>query len=97
MYLVMCTFDLADASAASYRRAYRALDSIGLKRLLVANSGKKVIAPTTTTVGQFSGRSAGAIRSAILIRVRRAFKAQRLPAEVFIVVAGKWSWSASSV
>jgi hypothetical protein len=46
-YRVTCTFDLKNATRQDYENAYGDLEKIGLKKVVVANDGSKVIAPTT--------------------------------------------------
>jgi hypothetical protein len=94
-FLVTCTFDLKDASLDDYREAYSLLDRIGLKKAIVADNGNKVVAPTTTTIGTFTGQNAG-VRDDVRSKVRTAFSNAGFSSEVFVVVGGDWAWGATT-
>jgi hypothetical protein len=95
-YLVFCTFDLKNASSQDYKNAYADLNEIGLKKVIIADSGTQVVIPTTSAMGEFNGTSAGSVRDDILVRVKNAFKARRLSSEIFIIVGGDWAWGAGT-
>jgi len=91
-YLVNCTFDLKNATSRDYQDAYQALDGIGLKKTIVADGGSKVVAPTTMTIGTFTGKDAGSVRDDISNSVAAAFRALNLTSEIFVIVGGDWAW-----
>lgn len=95
-YLVTCTFDLKAASAADYQDAYAALKTIGLHKAIVSESGGSVVAPTTMTLGQFTGESAVSVRDSIRQRVKDAFAANHLRSEIFVLVSGDWAWGVAT-
>lgn len=95
-YLVICTFDLKNASNQDYQNAYADLEKIGLKKVVVGTQGRNIVMPTTTTAGEFNGVSATAVRDSVLEQVRKAFVARRFSSEIFIVASGDWAWGAST-
>ena len=95
-YFVICTFDLKNASRTDYQTAYADLADIGLHKTVVSGQGKTVVAPTTMTMGEFNGTDAASIRDYVRNQVQAAFAARRFSSEVFVVVAGKWAWGAST-
>lgn len=95
-YLVTCTFDLKNATRSDYDSAYADLRTIGLKKVVVADQGQEVVAPTTMTIGKFTGHSAGAVADAVVNQVRTAFQKRRFSSEVFVVAAGDWGWRADT-
>ena len=96
-YLVVCTFDLKNASNQDYQNAYADLEKIGLKKVVITNGGGELVMPTTTTAGEFEGASSTALRDSIRGQVQRAFTARRFSSEIFIVVAPPgWTWGGGS-
>ena len=95
-YFVTCTFDLQKATRTDYQNAYADLEAIGLRKTVVGGSGKDVVAPTTMTMGEFSGVSAASVRDEIRSSVRAAFKARRFSSEIFITVGSNWTWGSAS-
>ncbi len=95
-YFATCTFDLKNASNQDYQDAYAALAAIGLRKVVVGDAGKQVVAPTTTTAGEFNGASASAVRDFVREQVREAFKARQFSSEIFVVVGGDWAWGAAT-
>jgi hypothetical protein len=95
-YLATCTFDLKNASRTDYQNAYSDLERIGLKQAIVAESGTKVVAPTTMTIGTFNGQSAGGVRDHLVQAVKAAFAARRFSSEIFITVGGDWAWGSGT-
>src|SRR5438067_1910015 len=91
-YFVLCTFDLKNASRQDYENAYADLEMIGLKKVIVSGRGSKVVIPTTTVAGTFTGNSAGDVRDYVCDKVQGAFKARRFSSEIFVVVGGDWAW-----
>lgn len=94
-YLVVCTFDLKSATQQDYSDAYARLERIGLKKVIIGEAGQRVVAPTTTTAGEFNGQSATQVRDSVLGQVRAAFAA-RFSSEIFVVVGGDWAWGANT-
>jgi hypothetical protein len=93
-YLVICTFDLKNASREDYQNAYADLEKIGLKKVVVSTQNNKLVMPTTTTAGEFNGTSAATVRDHIADKVRSAFAARRFSSEIFVAVGGDWAWGA---
>lgn len=91
-YFVVCTFDLKNATRSDYENAYSDLEKIGLTKIMTADGGGKVIIPTTTAAGTFTGVSAASVRDHICDKVQQAFKARRFSSEIFVVVGGDWAW-----
>jgi hypothetical protein len=91
-YFVTCTFDLKNASRSDYEHAYTDLDNIGLKRTILTTSGKRFVAPTTMTMGEFDGTDVGSVRDDVREQVRQAFTARGFSSDSFISVAGNWAW-----
>jgi hypothetical protein len=95
-YFVVCTFDLKNGSSTDYQNAYSDLAAIGLSKVVVATAGGKVVMPTTTTAGEFSGTSAASVRDYVRDKVKAAFAARKFSSEIFVVVAGDWAWGAAT-
>jgi hypothetical protein len=95
-YLATCTFDLKGASRTDYENAYADLAKVGLTRAVVRGSGKTVVAPTTMTIGEFTGVSVDAVRDFVRDKVIAAFKARRFTSEIFIVVGASGTWGAAT-
>lgn len=94
--LAFCTFDLKNATSQEYKDAYAALKRLGLKRVVVASSGNKVVIPTTSAMGQFETSSVTDLRTTLRERVKKAFQAQGLESEIFLVVGTGWAWGAAT-
>ena len=86
-YFVACTFDLKNASYADYQNAYSDLAAIGLHKTVVSSQGGKIVAPTTMTMGEFTGQSTTAVRDYVRDAVRARFSSRGLSSEVFVVAA----------
>ena len=95
-YLTFCTFDLKQASSQDYQNAYKDLELLGLKKIIVADNGNNVVIPTTSAMGKLDGQSAGAIRDQILEKVKAAFNKRGFTSEIFVVVGGDWAWGATT-
>lgn len=95
-FLVICTFDLKNASRTDYDNAYSDLETIGLKKVVISSQGSKIVAPTTMTLGEFEGASVGEVRDDIRDRVKAAFNRRVFKSEIFVVAAGNWAWGAAS-
>ena len=96
-YLVFCTFDLKNASSQDYKNAYEDLETMGLKRIVIADSGNKVVIPTTSVMGELEGDSATSIRDDIRNRVKSAFKYRNFTSEIFITVGDNWTWGSTTM
>jgi len=92
-YFVLCTFDLKNASRQDYENAYDDLRKLGMSRAVVSDKNTKVVIPTTTVTGTFTGTDAGSVRDDICNRVQTAFKARRFSSEIFVVTGGDWAWT----
>lgn len=95
-YFVLCTFDLKNASRQDYDSAYADLEKIGLKKVIVSDQGGKVVIPTTTVAGTFTGSSAGTVRDSVCEKTKKAFATRQLVSEIFILVGGNWAWSGAT-
>lgn len=95
-YLVVCTFDLKNATYQDYLNAYADLERIGLKKVIIGDAGKQVVAPTTTTAGEFNGQSALTVRDYVLTQIRAAFASRGFSSEIFVVAGGDWAWGANT-
>lgn len=94
---VTCTFDLKNASRTDYENAYADLAKIGLSRTVLASGGNKIVAPTTMTIGEFTGTSAEAVRDDVRAKVKAAFKTRGFTSEIFVFVGGQsWTWGAAT-
>jgi len=72
-YLVFCTFDLKNATAANYQTAYVDLEKIGLRKVHKGSGGSNVVIPTTAAMGEFEGTSASNVRDDVSKQVQSAF------------------------
>lgn len=95
-YFVVCTFDLKNASYSDYQNAYSDLAAIGLQKVVVSTGGGKVVMPTTTTAGEFTGTSAAGVRDYVLNQAKAAFAARKFSSEIFLGVGGDWAWGAAT-
>jgi hypothetical protein len=59
---------------------------------VVGTDGIKVVAPTTMTLGEFTGEKAGAVCGHVRDQVKAAFARRRFSSEIFVVVGGDWAW-----
>jgi hypothetical protein len=95
-YLVTCTFDLKNGSFQDYENAYSDLSRMGLRKVVIPTQGGEIVAPTTMTVGQFSGQSSSTVRDDVRDAVKQAFVMRRLQSQIFVVVGENWAWGATS-
>lgn len=95
-YLVLCTFDLENASSEDYKNAYNALEQIGLYKEAIPKNGMAITLPNTVTIGEFNGDTASLVKEDILTQIKNEFKALRLKSKIFITVSSGWSWSQST-
>lgn len=93
-YLVFCTFDLKNATAADYQTAYTDLEKIGLRKVHKGSGGSNVVIPTTAAMGEIEGTSAGNVRDEVSKQVQSSFTKRGFKSEIFIVVGGDWAWGA---
>jgi hypothetical protein len=91
-YLATCTFDLKNGSSDDYKNAYADFDKIGLKTAVASSEGKRIVAPTTLTIGEFNATDAGRLRDDLCEKVQRGFRTRGFTAEIFVVVGGDWAW-----
>jgi hypothetical protein len=96
-FFVVCTFDLKNASSSDYQNAYADLAAIGLKKTVVASGGREIVAPTTMTMGEFTGADAPSVRDYVRGNVKNAFQSRQFQSEIFVVVAPSgWTWGAAT-
>lgn len=95
-YLVLCTFDLKNASSDDYKTAYSELRAIGLNKVVVGGDRSNYVIPTTTTAGEFNGANSEKIRDDIRQKVKAAFTKHSLRSEIFIVVGDSWAWGSGT-
>jgi len=95
-YIVFCTFDLKNASSQDYQNAYSDLQNIGLSQIQTSSTGSKVVIPTTSVMGEFTGVSRDAVRDDLRSRVKAAFTARKFTSEIFVVVGGDWAWGGAT-
>ena len=95
-YFVLCTFDLKNATRQDYENAYADLAEIGLKRVITYGEGKKLVIPTTTVAGTFTGNSAADVRDYVRDKVQTVFAARGFTSEIFVLVGGDWAWGGTS-
>lgn len=95
-YLVMCTFDLKNATSQDYQNAYADLADLGLKKVHTSSQGNNVVIPTTAAMGEFSGSDGGVVSNAIRIKVEKAFNARGFRSEIFVIAGNDWGWSATT-
>lgn len=95
-YLVYVTFDLKNASSSDYQNAYSDLSDLGLEKVVEADNGNNVVIPTTSVMGEFTGKNKSSVRDNIRSSVKKAFKARNLKSEIFIIVGGDWCWGAAT-
>lgn len=95
-YLVLCTFDLENASSEDYKNAYTALEQIGLYKEAIPKSGTAITLPNTVTIGEFNGDTSSLVKEDILSQIKNEFKVLRLKSKIFITVSSSWSWSQST-
>ena len=79
-----------------YSSAYTALEKLGLRRAILSSQDNRVVAPTTTTVGEFTGQDSGVIRDSVKADVKSAFSRLGLASEIFVVVGDNWAWGAAT-
>jgi hypothetical protein len=92
-YLAVCTFDLKNATAEDYQKAYDELRRIGFSTSVMGDNGSQIVLPTTTTAGAFDASDASTLRDKLIDQVGRAFTARGLKAEIFITVGTDWRWA----
>lgn len=95
-YIVFCTFDLKNASSQDYQNAYSDFKKIGLSQVQSSSTGNKVVIPTTSVMGEFTGGSCDAVRDDVRSQVKAAFTARKFKSEIFLVVGGDWAWGAAT-
>lgn len=81
-YIVFCTFDLKNANSQDYAVAYSDLQEIGLQRIVISTSKKEVVIPTTSTMGEFNGTTASAIRDHVKKKIEAAFNDRGFESEI---------------
>jgi hypothetical protein len=95
-YLAFCTFDLKNASRQDYVNAYADLQELGLARVMKSSTGNDVVIPTTSVMGEFTGKDAPSVRDGVRQMVRDAFAARGFKSEIFVVIGGNWTWGATT-
>ena len=95
-YLVLCTFDLKNASSQDYKNAYADLEKIGLTKIQKSDKGGDVVIPTTSAMGTFNGSSSSEVRDQVRGKVKAAFAARKFKSEIFVAVGQSWSWGATT-
>lgn len=91
-YFAVCSFDLKNASYDDYQNAYADLARLGLSKTLISGQGSKVLLPTTTCAGEFTGNSADEVRDRLSNGVQATFKSRGFTSEIFISVGDNWAW-----
>jgi hypothetical protein len=91
-YLVVCSFDLKNASREDYLTAYAELEVLGLSTSLTWGENQKAKLPTTTAAGQFSGTSAQVVNDDLLSKIQAAFRKHGFTSEIFLSVGDNWYW-----
>ena len=90
--MVLVTFDLKNATAADYEKAYAGLAKFGLKKAHASANGSAVI-PTTTVMGYTEGESCEVIVQAVRDTVGGLFVKLNLRSEVFVAVGANGWWA----
>lgn len=92
-YFVVVSFELEDASAEQYDLIASGLKELGFQDLVTSSSGESARLPRTTFVGQFTGASAGKIRTDLSNSVKDLFQRVGFTSAIFLLVSGAgWSW-----
>jgi hypothetical protein len=94
-YQAFCTFDLKNASTEDYRNAYADLERIGLKRVVVG-SGRDIVIPTTSVIGDFNGVGVARVRDDVRAAVKERFEARHFRSEIFVVVGENGTWGSTT-
>jgi len=95
-YLVFLSFELERASDRDFDNAFSDLYTLGLKRLVTAEKGDKVVLPGSAAMGMVDGESAAVVQASIRARAQELFKARHFNSKIFVVVGGDWAWGATS-
>lgn len=95
-YLAFCTFDLKNAGRQDYVNAYADLKKLGLERVRKGSNGSEVVIPTTSVIGEFTGKDAASVRDYVRQLVKDAFDARGFTSEIFVMVDGDWAWGATT-
>lgn len=95
-FLAFCTFDLKNASRQDYADAYSDLKQLGLARVRKSSTSSEVVIPTTSVIGEFTGKDAPSVRDYVRKLVKDAFTARGFTSEIFVIVGGNWAWGATT-
>lgn len=95
-YIVVCTFDLENATSQDYKDAYSDLEKLGLRKVAANTDGGNTVIPSTTVAGEFTGEDNPALVKEINRRVKSAFSSRGFKSEIFVVAGTNWAWEASA-
>ena len=90
-YLVICVFDLREASRDDYLYAYLDLAELGLRRTVKSENDPSFQLPGAAVMGTADGRSVEEVRSAFGKKVQSIFKARGLRGDFFVVASADWA------
>ena len=93
-YLVVCTFELKDATQSDYETAYAALRILGLRRDHAANNDGASELPADVVVGTYKSADICFLRNCMQFKLQEVFSRHGLQAEFLLVISrGELAWA----
>ena len=90
-FLVLCIFDLKNASREDYLYAHMDLAALGLRQTVKSGNGSGFKLPANAVMGTLEGRSVEDVRSVVGKQVQDIFKARGLRGTFFVVASADWA------
>ena len=90
-YLVLCIFELRNASREDYLYAHMDLGALGLRQTVKSETGPGFKLPANAVMGTLEGRSVEDVRSVVARGVQDIFKARGLRGTFFVVASADWA------
>jgi hypothetical protein len=95
-YLVLCVFDLREATRDDYKYAYLDLAELGLRRSVKSDNGPTFQLPGITVMGTAEGTNVEEVRTRVARDVQSIFKARSLRGDFFVVASADWACAGES-
>jgi hypothetical protein len=90
-YLVVCIFELRNASREDYLYAHMDLGTLGLRQTVKSENGPGFKLPANAVMGTLEGRSVEDVRTLVGRGVQDIFKARGLRGTFFVVASADWA------
>ncbi len=97
LYFAFVTIEAEESEPRQYERVARRLESLGLRKQVSVEDGRRAALPSNTYTGAFQGVSDAEVANDLRDRVKKALSLCNVRGRLFVAIGGQWSWRVSKV